>query len=118
MRYKLPLAIAAAGMIAATASVAAADPAPRGVVQDRGYWAGVDWDDDDDDRRRYGPMPVPSVEALRRAGMVRVEEVERDDGRIEVEGRDARGRELKIVMDARGQRVLSARIDRDDDYDD
>ncbi len=112
MKLRLPLIVlATTGAIATSAVVAASPPPPeaRGVA----YWAGTHWDDDDDDRRNRGPMPVPNAEVLKRAGMVRVVEVERDDGLIEVEGYDARGRELEIKMDARGQRILS--IDRDDD---
>ena len=41
--------------------------------------------------------------------------MERDDGRIEVEGFDAQGREIKLTMDRAGKRVLSSRIDRDRD---
>lgn len=112
MKLKLPfILLAATGAIAASA-VVAAQPAPA-EARGQAYWADTQWDDDDDDRRNAGPMPVPNAQVLKRAGMVRVVEVERDDGKIEVEGYDARGRELDITMDARGQRVLS--IDRDDD---
>lgn len=123
MALKLPLALAlATGAIGATAAVAAIPSAPATAAptaanaQDDRGWNDVRWDDDDDDRRRYGPMPRPNVEALRRVGMVRIVEVERDDGRLEVEGYDRRGREIDVKMDLSGRRVLS--VDRDDDRDD
>ena len=112
MKYKLPLILLAATGVVATSAVVAARPAPA-EAQGQAYWSDTRWDDDDDDRRVRGAMPVPNAEALKRAGMVRVVEVERDDGRIEVEGYDATGRELDIYMDATGQRVL--RVERDDD---
>ncbi|WP_077147942.1 PepSY domain-containing protein [Sphingopyxis sp. KK2] len=115
MKYKLPLILLAATGIIATSATVAARPAPA-EAKGQAYWSETRWDDDDDDRRHFGAMPVPNADALRQAGMVRVQEVDRDDGRIEVEGYDARGRELEIRMDARGQRILS--IDRDDDLDD
>jgi hypothetical protein len=107
------VAIAAAGIGAAT--VALAGPAPAG-AKDQPFFANVHWDDDFDDRRRYGPMPMPDIDAIKRAGIVHVVEVERDDGRIEVEGFDAQGREIKVIMDRQGQRVLSVR--RDQHWDD
>ena len=118
MNIKLPLIMTAAiGTIATAGTVAAltTDRAPAGAQDDR-YWAGVDWDHDDDDYRRGGALPLPDARALKRAGMVSVHEVERDDGSIEVEGRDARGRELNVRMDQTGKRVLSKRLeDRWDD---
>lgn len=111
MKLKLPLFLLAGAGVVATSVAIAAPPAPAG-AQGQAYWSETRWDDDDDDRRQRGAMPVPNAEALKRAGMVRVIEVERDDGRLEVEGYDASGRELDIEMDAKGQRVL--RVDRDD----
>lgn len=116
MKIKLPLiALAAAGVVATSAAAAVAHPvaAPSG-AQGQAYWANVQWDDDHDDRARLGAMPLPDAAALKRAGMVRVVEVERDDGFIEVEGYDAKGRELDIRMDAKGTRVLSVERDNDD----
>lgn len=107
------VAIAAAGIGAAT--VALAEPAPA-AARNQPYFANVHWDDDLDDRRRYGPMPVPNADAIKRAGIIHLVEVERDDGRIEVEGFDAQGREIKVVMDRQGRRVLSVR--RDQHWDD
>lgn len=121
MKFKLPLAAlaiagAAAGIAGGAAvAVAAHSPAPaaaRGVP----YWEGVHWDDDDDHGiRARTPLPLPNAAALKRAGMVRVTEVERDDGYLEIEGYDAKGYELDIRMDARGQRVLSVHRDTDRD---
>lgn len=107
------LAIVAVG--AAAASAALADPAPAG-AKGEPFFANVHWDDDLDDRRRFGPMPVPNADAIKRAGIAQVVEVERDDGRIEVEGYDAQGRKIELRMDRRGQRVLSVR--RDTEWDD
>lgn len=47
--------------------------------------------------------------------MVRVTEIERDDGGWEIEGRDHRGRELQVTIDRRG-RVVN--VDRDDNDED
>ena len=107
------IAIGAAGIGAAT--IAVAEPAPAG-AKSHPFFANAHWDDDFDDRARYGPMPVPNVDAIKRAGIVHLIEVERDDGRIEVEGFDAQGREIKAVMDRQGKRVLSVR--RDQHWDD
>ncbi|GAA0617030.1 hypothetical protein GCM10009422_10230 [Brevundimonas kwangchunensis] len=122
MKPHLPIALAAVALVAGSAVAApavtsAAAPAPARVADD-GFYAHTRWDDDDDDRRRYGRMPRPDMGALRAIGIVRVTEVERDDGRLEVEGRDARGREIDVLMDASGRRVLHWRYDRDDDRDD
>ena len=121
MKFTLPLAAlaiagAAAGIAGGAAvAVAAQSPAPaaaKGVA----YWHGVHWDDDDDHGiRTPTPLPLPNAAALKRAGMVRVTEVERDDGYLEIEGYDANGYELDIRMDARGQRVLSVHRDTDRD---
>ena len=110
MTFRLALILAAAGLAVASTAALANSPAPAG-ANGQPFWAGVEWDDDDDDRRRLGAMPLPNAELLKRAGIVRVKEVERDDGRIEVEGVDRNGRELKVYMDARGQRVLNVRRD-------
>lgn len=117
MKKKILSAIAVVAMGATgvgAATVAWAGSAPAG-ARSQPFFANVHWDDDFDDRRRYGPMPVPNADALRRAGIVHLVEVERDDGRIEAEGFDAQGREIKVIMDRRGQRVLSVRRDRHGD---
>lgn len=59
--------------------------------------------------------PIQAEEAIRiarTAGVVRVQEVECDDGKWEVEGRDARGRKIEVEISARDGRILD--IDRDD----
>lgn len=125
MRNPIAIALSAAVLVAGGAIAVPAwaalttQPQPSGA--DRDFFLGADWDDDD--WRPNEAMPRPSVAALRAAGVVRVTDVERDRGRIEVEGYDAQGRELNIRMDANGQRVLSVRHDRDwddrfDDWDD
>ena len=111
--------MAAISIGAGSTAFAGASPAPK-AAQDDPFFASVHWDDDDDDnrynpRRKVTPMPVPDAAAIRRAGIVQVTEVERDNGRIEVEGFDAQGREIKLYMDRAGKRVLSSRIDRDGD---
>lgn len=110
-----PAPVAAA--VSAQAPAAAAPPVVASPGRDDVY-AHTDWDDDDDDGRRYGRMPRPDMGSLRAVGIVRVTEVERDDGRIEVEGRDARGREIDVLMDVQGRRVLDVRHDSDDRWDD
>ena len=116
MKLHAPLCVLAllmAGGSAVAAPAQKAPEAPRAAADD--FWAYARWDDDRDDRRRHGPMPRPDQAALRAAGVVRVLEVERDDGRLKVEGVDARGREIDVLMDVAGRRVLASRIDRRDD---
>lgn len=111
-----PVSAPAAASVAAPVAVTTA--APVAATQSReGPFAYTDWDDDDDDRRRYGVMPRPDIRALNRAGIVEVTDVERDDGRLEIEGYDAQGRKMEARMDVRGQRVLGAWRDSDDDND-
>lgn len=127
MKLPLPLTVIA---VAALAGVATAAPGPVSAVAAPtmaqavpavaaqaagGMFARTDWDDDGDDRRRYGPMPRPDIRALSRAGFVHVTDVERDDGQLEIEGYDAQGRKMEARMDLRGQRVLRAWHERDDD---
>jgi hypothetical protein len=104
------MAAACAAAIAVT-SGALAGPAPT-AAKSHPFFANAHWDDDWEDRRRYGPMPVPNIDAIKRAGIVHVVEIERDDGLIEVEGYDADGRKIELVMDRQGQRVLSVKRDR------
>lgn len=109
------------GIGAATTAVAGPGAQALSEAVKDPIYAATHWDDDDDDdrltgQRKISPMPVPDAAAVRNAGIVRVAEVERDDGRIEVEGYDAKGREIELVMDAAGKRVVSVR--RDDDRDD
>ncbi|MBP7705030.1 MAG: PepSY domain-containing protein [Caulobacter sp.] len=119
MTIRFPVALAA---LAAVAVGGAAVAAPVSTATQPGsgdvFWSSARWDDDDADDRRFRvtparPMPRPDQAALRAAGVTRVLEVERDDGRIEVEGRDARGREIDVKMDAAGKKVL--RVERGDD---
>lgn len=120
MNIKRIAAIALMGGIGFGAATAAlAGPGVQALteaIKDPIY-AATHWDDDDDDRltgqRKISPMPVPDATAVRNAGIVRVAEVERDGGRIEVEGYDAKGHKIEIVMDAAGKRVVSTRRDTD-----
>lgn len=117
MKIRLPIALAALGALA-VGGVAVAAPVSTSTQPGMGdvFWASARWDDDDADDWRFRaakPILRPDQAALRAAGMTRVTEVERDDGRIEVEGRDAQGRELDVKMDAAGKKVL--RVERDDD---
>jgi hypothetical protein len=52
-----------------------------------------------------------AIEIARGAGVALVEELECDDGRWDVEGRDDRGREIEARIDPRTGRVL--RVERD-----
>lgn len=83
-------------------------------VVDR-FWSSAEFENDDDDNRRYGNLPRPSRAALSGIGITRVLEVEWDDGRIEVEGLDARGREVDVIMDRTGQRIIRHKVERWDD---
>lgn len=116
MKSMIALAcVAVAGLVGATAVSAHTPASAPTAAKGQAFFANVHWDDDFEERVRRGPMPVPNEAALKRAGLVQVVEVERDDGRLEVEGYDAQGREMDIKMDAAGRRVLSVDIDHDDD---
>lgn len=109
--------ITAIGIGTSSVVFAGGSPAPKS-AQNNPLFASAQWNDDDDlhnTRGQVTPMPVPDVAAIRRAGIVRVMEVERDDGRIEVEGHDAQGRKIELHMDRMGKRVLSSRLDNDRD---
>lgn len=127
MKLALPLIAAASLTLGGIGAVAFAQapavpapapakpaPPPAKPAPASDMWANVHWDDQDGPRRA-GPMPKLNSEALRRAGIVKVREVERDDNRIEVEGWDAQGHEVEVKMDSSGQRVLRVKVDRDDD---
>lgn len=59
-----------------------------------------------------GPVRAgQAIEIARGVGVVLVKELECDDGRWEVEGRDAGGREIEVKIDPRTGRVL--RVERD-----
>lgn len=66
----------------------------------------------DDDRCRGPVSAEDAIRIARTAGLVRVEEVDCDDRKWEVEGRDARGREIEVEISARTGRILD--VDRDD----
>lgn len=53
-----------------------------------------------------------AIEIARGAGVAVVEDLDCDDGRWEVEGRDANGREIEVRIDPRTGRVL--KVERDD----
>jgi uncharacterized membrane protein YkoI len=53
-----------------------------------------------------------AIEIARGAGVALVEDLDCDDGRWEVEGRDANGREIEVRIDPRTGQVL--RVERDD----
>lgn len=66
----------------------------------------------DDASCRAGPVTAErAIEIARGVGMARVQEVECDDGKWEVEGWHADGREMDVDVSARDGRIL------DVDYD-
>lgn len=71
-------------------------------------------DDDDDRNVRSRVGEAEAVRIARGYGMVRVTEVERDDGGWEIEGRDRRGREVKVTINRLG-RVTKVERGGDDD---
>lgn len=78
--------------------------------------------DDDDGARRtsgseraYTLTRADAVGIARAEGMTRVKEVERDDGKWELEGCTRDGREIEIdIHDASGA-ILELEVDEDDD---
>ncbi|MGE8942108.1 PepSY domain-containing protein [Leptospira interrogans] len=52
-----------------------------------------------------------AIEIAKQQGLVTVEEVERDDGKWEVEGKDISGREIEVDIDARSGQVV--KVERD-----
>ena len=69
----------------------------------------------DDDRPQRGAVTRErAIEIARGYGVVRVEQVEQDDGGWEIEGRDRRGREVEITINRQG-RVTSVERSSDDD---
>ena len=70
---------------------------------------------DEDDRPQRGAVTRErAIEIARGYGVVRVEQVEQDDGGWEIEGRDRRGREVEITINRQG-RVTSVERSSDDD---
>lgn len=64
----------------------------------------------DDDCR--GPVSrAQAIDIARSVGMVQVREVDCDDDEWEVEGRDARGREMEVEISSRTGRVLEIEYD-------
>lgn len=52
-----------------------------------------------------------AIAIAREHGMQVIREVELDDGKWEIEGRDAEGREIEIDIDARTGEVLEVELD-------
>ena len=116
-RITIMAAIAAAAIGAVSLTVAGSSVASAS-GRDDSKSSSRSWDDDGRQysQHRKASLPVPNAEVVRRAGIVQVKEIERDDGRLEVEGYDAQGREIKLYMDRNGKNVISIR--RDDRGDD
>lgn len=90
-------------LAACLASIALATPAPLAFADDDGY---------------RGAATVSMDEAIAIAqsyGMVRLKEIELDDGEWEIEGCTADGREIEIDIHARTGDVVELEIERDDD---
>ncbi|MBR0649316.1 PepSY domain-containing protein [Roseomonas terrae] len=60
---------------------------------------------------RTGITAEEAIRIARDAGVARVQEVDCDDGRWEVEGRDAQGRKIEVDVHARDGRVIE--VDRE-----
>ena len=69
-------------------------------------------DDDDAPQQRGAVSREQAVSIARGYGIVRIEEIEPDDGGWEIEGRDRQGREVEITINRQG-RVTS--VDRSND---
>ncbi len=69
-------------------------------------------DDDDNRSVRSRVSEAQAVKIARGYGMVRVTEVERDDGGWEIEGRDRRGREVTVTINRLGR---VTKVERGDD---
>lgn len=79
------------------------------------FFAAAAYADDAAHRTASPPLAVTQEQAIATAkaqGMVRVEDIELDDGKWEVEGRTESGREIEVDVSARTGEVL--RIDYDD----
>ena len=121
------IAAVTVGAGTATYAVSAPSTVPEAIVPSKvlDYSDYAGFEDRRSDDQYYGSRKTKSVpnvdeEVVRRAGMVRVKEIEFDDGLIEVEGYDAQGREIKFYMDRDGKKILSKRFDDrwDDRWDD
>lgn len=59
-----------------------------------------------------GPITAEqAIEIAKQQGIVTVDEVDRDNGKWEVEGKDASGREIEVDIDASSGKVI--KIERD-----
>ena len=59
-----------------------------------------------------GPVTAEqAIEIAKQQGMVKVDEVDRDDGKWEVEGKDASGREIEVDIDANSGSVIKVKRD-------
>jgi uncharacterized membrane protein YkoI len=65
----------------------------------------------DDGLCRTGITAEEAIRIARDAGVARVQEVDCDDNRWEVEGRDAQGRKIEVEVHARDGRVIE--VDRE-----
>lgn len=96
-------------MTACLAVLALAAPAPAALAEDEyGLRGGAG----------AGGVTVSREEAVqiaRAEGMTRVKEIERDDGKWELEGCTRNGREIEIDIHGRTGAILDLEIDEDDD---
>lgn len=101
-------------MTASLALLVLATPAPMAMA------------DDTDDGAHRGPgaesaytLSRENAAGIARAeGMARIDEVERDDGKWELEGCTREGHEIEIDIHGRTGDILKLEIDRDNDDDD
>lgn len=61
---------------------------------------------------RTGITAEEAIRIAREAGIARVQEVDCDDGRWEVEGRDAQGRRIEVKVGAGDGRVVEVERER------
>jgi hypothetical protein len=111
MRAKLSMALMTAALLFNGTAQAAPIGTPAAAAK-ISYFADALWNDSDAHRHimARGEMPVPDAATLQRAGMVRVREVERDQGRIAVEGNDQLGRPMNVTMDVHARYVLAVEV--------
>lgn len=69
-------------------------------------------DDDDDERRRHHRISKgAAIEIAAAIGVYHIQEIERDDGKWEIEGRTFQGCEIEVEISARSGRVTDREID-------
>lgn len=69
-------------------------------------------DDDDDDYRRYHRInKSAAIEIAAAIGVYQIHEIERDDGKWEIEGRTFGGCEIEVEISVRSGRVTDREID-------